>query len=285
MKSGFPTRPVLRVDGLVRRRLDRPYIRRDGQLREADWREALDLVADRLKGVPGERIAAIAGDLCDAESMFALKESADRAWSNEPRVSPRRSQARSALPRRVPVQHDDRRHRESRRLSARRHQPALGSAAGQRTAAQALSPGGFPGRRDRSGPRSDLSGRDAGRGRRDAERAGARRPSLGGTAARCEESDDRARAGSARPARRRASAGDGPRRSRKAAASAARIGTGSTCCIARRRGSAGSISALCRDRAGATSAAFSPGANRATSRFSTCSAPTRSTPAISAGAS
>jgi len=62
------------IDGLLRRRLDRPYIRRDGELREADWREALDLVAGRLKGVPGERIAAIAGDLCDAESMFALKE-------------------------------------------------------------------------------------------------------------------------------------------------------------------------------------------------------------------
>ena len=62
------------IDGLSHRRLDRPYIRRNGQLREADWREALDLVLDRLKGVPGERIAAIAGDLCDAESMFALKE-------------------------------------------------------------------------------------------------------------------------------------------------------------------------------------------------------------------
>jgi len=62
------------VDGLVRRRLDRPYIRRDGRLREAGWREVLDLVVDRLKGVPGERIAAIAGDLCDAESIFALKE-------------------------------------------------------------------------------------------------------------------------------------------------------------------------------------------------------------------
>ncbi|HZK91019.1 MAG TPA: NADH-quinone oxidoreductase subunit NuoG [Stellaceae bacterium] len=62
------------TDGLIRRRLDRPYIRRGGRLVEAEWREALDLVADRLKSVPGERIAAIAGDLCDAESMFALKE-------------------------------------------------------------------------------------------------------------------------------------------------------------------------------------------------------------------
>jgi NADH-quinone oxidoreductase subunit G len=62
------------IDGLVRRRLDRPYIRRNGAMVEAEWPEAIDLVADRLKGVPGERIAAIAGDLCDAEAMFALKE-------------------------------------------------------------------------------------------------------------------------------------------------------------------------------------------------------------------
>jgi len=61
-------------DGLVRRRLDRPFIRRGGRLVEAEWREALDLVADRLRSVPGERVAAIAGDLCDAEAMFALRE-------------------------------------------------------------------------------------------------------------------------------------------------------------------------------------------------------------------
>jgi NADH-quinone oxidoreductase subunit G len=60
------------IDGLVRRRLDRPYIGRERK-REVDWREAIELVAERLKKVPGERIAAIAGDLCDAEAMFALK--------------------------------------------------------------------------------------------------------------------------------------------------------------------------------------------------------------------
>jgi NADH-quinone oxidoreductase subunit G len=62
------------IDGLAHQRLDRPYIRRNGHLREADWRETLDLVVDRLRGIPAERIAAITGDLCDAESMFALKE-------------------------------------------------------------------------------------------------------------------------------------------------------------------------------------------------------------------
>jgi NADH-quinone oxidoreductase subunit G len=61
------------IDGLVRRRLDRPYIGRVRK-REVDWQEAIELVAERLKKVPGERIAAIAGDLCDAEAMFALKE-------------------------------------------------------------------------------------------------------------------------------------------------------------------------------------------------------------------
>jgi NADH-quinone oxidoreductase subunit G len=69
------------VDGLVRRRLDRPYVRRNGSLVPAEWREALDLVADRLKGAPGERIAAIAGDLCDAEAMFALQELLGRLGS------------------------------------------------------------------------------------------------------------------------------------------------------------------------------------------------------------
>ena len=62
------------IDGLRRRRLDRPYVGRRGVRAETDWREALETVADRLKNVPGERIAAIAGDLCDAESMFALKQ-------------------------------------------------------------------------------------------------------------------------------------------------------------------------------------------------------------------
>src|SRR5580692_7195516 len=32
-------------DGLIRRRLDRPYVRRGGKLVETDWHEALDLIA------------------------------------------------------------------------------------------------------------------------------------------------------------------------------------------------------------------------------------------------
>ncbi|MDE2007770.1 MAG: molybdopterin-dependent oxidoreductase, partial [Rhodospirillales bacterium] len=62
------------VDGLKRRRLDRPWVRRDGVLTPASWDEAFAAIAERLRGVAGERIGAISGDLCDAESLLALRD-------------------------------------------------------------------------------------------------------------------------------------------------------------------------------------------------------------------
>ena len=61
-------------DGLKRQRLDQPYVRRDGRLAPASWAQALGAVADRMKGVDGNRVAALAGDLADCESMMALKD-------------------------------------------------------------------------------------------------------------------------------------------------------------------------------------------------------------------
>jgi len=61
------------VDGLLRRRLDRPWIRRAGKLEEASWEEAFALIAERLEGAGGEEVAAIAGDLQDVESIYAMK--------------------------------------------------------------------------------------------------------------------------------------------------------------------------------------------------------------------
>jgi len=61
------------VDALVRNRLDRPWVREKGKLREATWPEALGIFADRLKKA-GDRVAAIAGDLLDAETMYAAKK-------------------------------------------------------------------------------------------------------------------------------------------------------------------------------------------------------------------
>jgi NADH-quinone oxidoreductase subunit G len=62
------------IDGLRRQRLDRPYARgRDGKLQPISWDEALQTVASKLRKAKANRVAAIAGNQCDAESMFALK--------------------------------------------------------------------------------------------------------------------------------------------------------------------------------------------------------------------
>ncbi|PZW43604.1 NADH dehydrogenase subunit G [Humitalea rosea] len=61
-------------DGLKRKRLDRPWIRRDGKLVAASWPEAFAAIAEKLKPLSGDRIGAVAGDLVDAESVVALKD-------------------------------------------------------------------------------------------------------------------------------------------------------------------------------------------------------------------
>ena len=61
-------------DGLLKQRLDSPYIKKDGKLIKATWDEAYNIIVDRLKNLSGKEIAAIAGDLVDVESMVALKD-------------------------------------------------------------------------------------------------------------------------------------------------------------------------------------------------------------------
>jgi NADH-quinone oxidoreductase subunit G len=60
------------VDGLVRRRLDKPYVRREGKLVPATWDEAFAVIADVAK-TAGDSVAAVAGDIVDCETMFAAK--------------------------------------------------------------------------------------------------------------------------------------------------------------------------------------------------------------------
>ncbi|MFM7692551.1 MAG: NADH-quinone oxidoreductase subunit NuoG, partial [Alphaproteobacteria bacterium] len=61
-------------DGLKRRRLDRPWVRKDGSMVAASWAEAFAAIAAKLAQTPADRIGAVAGSLADAESVLALKD-------------------------------------------------------------------------------------------------------------------------------------------------------------------------------------------------------------------
>ena len=60
-------------DGLKRQRLDRPYIRMEGRLTPVTWDKAFEFAAEKLKSFKPDEVAALAGDLVDVESTYALK--------------------------------------------------------------------------------------------------------------------------------------------------------------------------------------------------------------------
>jgi NADH-quinone oxidoreductase subunit G len=62
------------VDGLRTQRLDQPYVRVNGRLQPASWSQAFAAIAGKVKAAQPSKIGAIAGDLCGAEEMFALKD-------------------------------------------------------------------------------------------------------------------------------------------------------------------------------------------------------------------
>jgi NADH-quinone oxidoreductase subunit G len=61
-------------DGLLRQRLDKPYVRENGRLKAASWDEAFAVIAAKLKVASPDKIGVIAGDLTDVETMKAAKD-------------------------------------------------------------------------------------------------------------------------------------------------------------------------------------------------------------------
>ncbi|HET9429340.1 MAG TPA: NADH-quinone oxidoreductase subunit NuoG [Allosphingosinicella sp.] len=70
------------VDGLLRNRLDRPWLREDGRLRQASWAEAFGRIAEVAKRAK-THVAAIAGDLVDVETLYAAKKLLNALGSDE----------------------------------------------------------------------------------------------------------------------------------------------------------------------------------------------------------
>ena len=64
-------------DGLSLQRIDKPYLRTDGKLKQISWSKALDVASDKLLNIKPEKIASIIGDLASIESIYALKKLMD----------------------------------------------------------------------------------------------------------------------------------------------------------------------------------------------------------------
>ncbi|MGE4430679.1 MAG: NADH-quinone oxidoreductase subunit NuoG [Sphingobium sp.] len=61
------------VDALVRKRLDKPYVRKDGKLVPVSWDQAFAVVAEAAQQAGGS-VAAVAGDMLDCETLYAARE-------------------------------------------------------------------------------------------------------------------------------------------------------------------------------------------------------------------
>jgi NADH dehydrogenase (ubiquinone) Fe-S protein 1 len=61
-------------DGLKRQRLTTPLMKQGNEFVPISWPQALQTIASKTAGLKGEDLMAIAGQLSDAESLFALKD-------------------------------------------------------------------------------------------------------------------------------------------------------------------------------------------------------------------
>jgi len=60
-------------DGLLKQRLDTPYIRENGKLKKTSWENALKLLLNKLKLFKPNEMAGFVGDLLDLETIYSFK--------------------------------------------------------------------------------------------------------------------------------------------------------------------------------------------------------------------
>ena len=137
------------LDGLRRRRLDRPWVRRDGKLIEASWSEAFAAIAEKLHGVERRSHRRGRGRPVRRRKHAGAQGSDGGARLGQPRLPSGWCPSRCDAPRLLYVQHLDRRHRGCRRDPADRHQSASRGASAERAHPQALAGRQYTDRPDR----------------------------------------------------------------------------------------------------------------------------------------
>ena len=60
-------------DGLLKQRLDVPYIKKGNKLEKSNWDEAIKLISEKIKKLEPSEIAGHIGDMCSIETIFAFR--------------------------------------------------------------------------------------------------------------------------------------------------------------------------------------------------------------------
>ena len=60
-------------DGLLKQRIDVPYIKKDNKFVKSNWDEAIELIKIKLLNFKPEEIAGHVGDMCSLETIFAFQ--------------------------------------------------------------------------------------------------------------------------------------------------------------------------------------------------------------------
>ena len=61
-------------DGLLKQRLDVPYIKKDNKLEKSSWDEAIEAILNKIKSIKPDQIAGHVGDMISLENALAFKK-------------------------------------------------------------------------------------------------------------------------------------------------------------------------------------------------------------------
>jgi len=69
-------------DGLLKQRLDIPYIKKDNKLVKSTWDDAIELITNKIKSIKPEEAAGHVGDMASIETIFSFKNLLKKIGTN-----------------------------------------------------------------------------------------------------------------------------------------------------------------------------------------------------------
>ena len=70
-------------DGLLNQRLDTPYIKKDGTLIKSSWKEAFELIKNKILHTSSDKISGFVGDMINMEASYIFKELLSKVFKTE----------------------------------------------------------------------------------------------------------------------------------------------------------------------------------------------------------